>query len=188
MRRDIVWEWLDRPGLEHLALEVGPDAVRASGLVVVQLGPEPLRVAYDVALDGTWRFERARLIVEGRGTSTALAIEHAADGRWTVDGRERPDLADCVDIDIMASPFTNSLPIHRLDLEPGQPRTLQVAYVRLPELSVEAMAQAYTRLDPGDPPTAFRYLSCASGFTADLAVDGDGLVVDYPGIWRRRAG
>ena len=188
MVRDIVWEWLDRPGLEHLSLEVRPDAVRAHGLVFVQLGPEPLRVTYAVELDGGWTFERARLAVERDGASKTLEIERAADGRWMADGWGRPDLADCIDIDIMATPFTNSLPIRRLDFEPDRPRTLRVAYIRLPELIVEPAAQDYTRLDATDPPARFRYHSRASGFTADLTVDADGLVLEYPGIWRRRSG
>jgi hypothetical protein len=188
MARDIVWEWLDRPGLEHLSIEIGPAAIRAQGLVLVQLGTTPVRVAYAVDLDGSWRFERARLTVERDGGSKVLAIERAADGRWTVDGQARPDLAPCIDIDIMATPFTNSLPIRRLRFEPDRAQTLWMAYIRLPELTVEPAAQDYTRLDAADPPTRFRYRSRATGFTAELEVDDDGLVLEYPGIWRRRSG
>ena len=33
--RDVVWDWVDRAGLEHLRLERGNDGVRAEGRVVV---------------------------------------------------------------------------------------------------------------------------------------------------------
>ena len=184
MAQDVVWEWCDRPGLEHLSLETGPAAIRARGLVLVQLGPDLLRVAYEVELDAAWVFQRARLTVECHGVSKRLEIERQVDGCWTADGRERPDLADCVDIDIMATPFTNSLPIRRLQLAPDRPVAIQAAYLRLPDLTVEAVAQDYTRLSP----TRFRYRGLTSGFTAELTVDAEGLVVDYPPIWRRRSG
>jgi uncharacterized protein len=182
--KDIVWEWRDRPGLEHLSLDIGPEAIRACGLVMVQLGPEPLRVAYTVELDGGWNFRRTRITVERDGASKPLEVERTDDGRWLVDGWGRPDLADCADIDIMATPFTNSLPIRRLAFEPERPRTLQVAYIRLPELIVEPAVQDYTRLAAD----RFRYRSRSSGFTADLTVDPDGLVLDYGCLWRRRSG
>lgn len=180
MARDIVWEWLDRPGLEHLSLDMGPAAVTAHGLVLVQLGPAPIRVAYELALDGGWTFRRARLTVD---RDKAIDIAHTEDGAWTVDGRARPDLAGCIDIDIMVTPFTNSLPIRRLVFEPDQPQTILAAYIRLPDLTVEPAAQDYTQLGPN----RFRYRSQSSGFTAELTVDSDGLVVDYPPIWRRRS-
>jgi hypothetical protein len=178
MRRDIVWEWQDRPGLEHLSLEIGPAAVRADGLVLVQLGPDLLRVRYSVELDGGWGFGRAQLTA---GDKTLDLVRTGGD--WTVDGQARPDLAGCIDIDIMVTPFTNSLPIRRLALETGVPQPIRAAYIRLPDLVVEPATQDYTRLAPN----RFRYRNLASGFAADLAVDGDGLVLDYPPVWRRRS-
>ena len=178
--RDIVWEWLDRPGIEHLSLEMGPEAITARGLVLVQLGSAPIRVDYEVELDGAWTFQRARLTAD---RDRGLDIARGPDGAWVVDGRARPDLAGCIDIDIMVTPFTNSLPIRRLGFEPDRPQTILAAYIRLPDLAVEPAAQDYTQLGP----TRFRYRSQSSGFTAELTVDADGLVVDYPPIWRRRS-
>jgi len=45
---EIVRAWLDRPGLGHLSLAIGPAAVRASGLVLAQLERAPIRVGYEV--------------------------------------------------------------------------------------------------------------------------------------------
>jgi len=187
MPQDIVWEWLDRPGLEHLALAVDPAGIAARGLVLVQFGTDLLRVRYEVELGGDWVFRHARLIVERDGASKRLALARSADGVWTVDGQARPDLAAATDIDIMATPFTNTLPIRRLRLDPDRPETIAVAYIRLPELTVEPAAQEYCRLGGDGPERRYRYRSLASGFTAELTVDGDGLVLEYPGIWRRRS-
>jgi len=114
-------------------------------------------------------------------------------GRWLLSGREwsrdgvaqreQPDLADCVDVDLGISPSTNTLPIRRLNLAVGESRELTAAWVRFPELTVEPLAQRYTRLAE----RRYRYESIVSGFTAELEVDDLGLVINYEGIWRRVA-
>ena len=52
------------------------------------------------------------------------------------------------------------------------------------EQSMHAQPQAYTRLS--DHVYLFENLD-GSGFSAELTVDGDGIVVDYPGFFRRAA-
>jgi len=90
-------------------------------------------------------------------------------------------LAGCIDVDFTASPFTNTLPIRRLGLGVGQSARLRVVYIRVPALEIRPATQTYTRLDA----THYRYES--GTFRADLPVDEDGLVLDYPGLWRRIA-
>ena len=83
-----------------------------------------------------------------------------------------------------ATPLTNTMPIHQLALAPGETRTFRALYIRVPELTAAPMDQHYTRLDPATPPRRFQYAS--PGFTAEVAVDADGLVEDYPPGWKRR--
>jgi hypothetical protein len=188
MHRDIVWEWADRPGLEHLSLDIAPDGIAADGIVVVALDGRPVRLRYSVRCDARWGFREASLAVDRDGVQRSLALARDENGQWRVDGGERTDLNGCTDIDIMTTPFTNTLPIRRLALTQDTATVIRVAYIRIPELSVAAFDQEYTRLDPAMPPRRFRYRSLASGFTAELTVDTDGVVIDYPGLWRRRCG
>jgi hypothetical protein len=103
-------------------------------------------------------------------------------GHWRrADGAPLPELDGCIDPDISMTPFTNTLPIRRLGLGIGDTAEIGVAYVLVPELSLRAAPQRYTRL--GD--RLWRFESLDSGFTADLTVDAEGLVVDYPGLFRR---
>ena len=89
------WHGSERDSLEVLELSDG--LVRSE----VTFGAASWR--YEVQLDG-W--------VTRRATVGTLVIEHGADG-WTVDGATRPDLAGAIDIDIVLTPFTNTLPIRR---------------------------------------------------------------------------
>jgi hypothetical protein len=104
-------------------------------------------------------------------------------GNWHDDkGQPLDTLQGCIDVDIMLTPLTNTLPIRRLQLAPGESREISVVYIAAPDLSIRPFRQRYTRLDDGQQ---YRYESLDSGFTAVLPVDDDGFVVDYPGIWRR---
>ena len=57
---------------------------------------------------------------------------------------ELTELAGCLDVDISATPFTNTLALRRLDLQPGENASLTVAYVKLPELTFRPVSQRYS--------------------------------------------
>ena len=59
-----------------------------------------------------------------------------------------------------------------------------VAYIRVPSLAITPARQRYTAITPN---ALYRFESLESGFSADLPVDGQGLVTDYPGLFRRVA-
>ena len=185
---DLAWEWLDRPGLECARIELDRDTVVASGLVVSVFDEKPLRLAYALTCDSSWLFCKATIEIQTGGTRVIRQIE-VNDATWRVDGSARAELEGCVDIDIMGSPITNTLPVRRLTWRTGEMRELKMAYIRLPDLEVAPVLQRYTRLD--DPAAStdlsqrFNYLAVASGFSAEVHMDREGFVLDYPPIWRR---
>ncbi len=105
--------------------------------------------------------------------------------RVLVDGVHRPDLDGCLDVDIAATPLTNTFPIRRLArLSVGQVATSPVAWVDVPGLGTTRVDQTYRRLTPVDGRDAWEYGDPLHGaFT--LTVDDDGLVVDYECFARR---
>jgi hypothetical protein len=185
MRRDIVWESLMEPGLEHLVLETEADLITAESALAADFGSGGFRLHYSVRCGGDWRFVEARLGIEQGGEARRLDLLRSADGTWQVNGDVRPDLAGCDFIDIMATPFTNTLPIRALSFVRDRPQRIQVVYITIPDLTVVRQEQDYVRLDDGEPPRRFRYHG-ASGFVAEIDVDEDGVVVDYGDVWRRR--
>ena len=189
---DVLWAAWDGRGFEHLALSTEPGGVRADSVIIaVDDDGRPYRARYVVECDMGWVLRRARIEVleEPARVMPARVIEVQADGRggWTdaVTGASLP-LDGCVDVDVYPSPFTNTFPIRRLP-EPavGRPVVLEVAWVLLPELTVQVARQEYTLLARGPTGARWRFRALESGFTAELAVDGEGLVRDYPEIARR---
>ena len=192
--RRAMWQRLDTPGMEtcdYIQSSRRADAHDANLLmanVMVALGGELLKYMYFVNCDAAWSTTIVNVYGEGRERHLRVEEGRWLDEEYAHDGtdpslRELPELAGCVDVDLGISPSTNTLPIRRLNLAVGESRELTAAWVRFPELTVEPLAQRYTRLAE----RRYRYESVVSGFTAELEVDDLGLVVTYEGIWQRVA-
>jgi hypothetical protein len=167
-------------GLEHLLL-----GERAADSVVLAFDEEegPFRLAYRLTWDDAWRLGGADLIVRTERSTRSLGLRSDGRGRWRDgEGRVLDELDGCVDVDIWPTPFTNSFPIRREPLSVGERREFRMAWVFAPALTVRPQPQAYTRL--ADRLYLFENLD-GSGFTAELAVDEDDLVLDYPDLFRR---
>ena len=115
-----------------------------------------------------------------------LALSSDGSGRWTgPDGTHRPALDGCFDVDLPSTVFTNTLPIRRLAMVPGWSEEISVVYIAVPDLAVSVARQRYTCLTWGPEGGRYRFEGVGTGFTAELTLDGDGLVVEYPRIARR---
>lgn len=187
MQRDVMWISIDERSIEHLHLEENGAGFAADGLII-RLGDDAShRLRYRIEGDAAWRI-RKLLLRKVEETAPAVVLHSDGDGRWTDEAGERvPALDGCRDVDIQASPFTNTLAIRRLALTPGDAAEICVAFVTVPELEVHAFRQRYTRLNTSPQGTVYRYESLESDFAADLPVDADGLLIEYPGYFRRAA-
>jgi hypothetical protein len=154
----------------------------------VLVGDETLSCTFSVEVGLDWVTRRVEVWSVAAAGVTRRLLE-AAGGSWTVDGAPRPDLDGCVDVDIAATPLTNTFPIRRLaDLRVGQAVTTPVAWVDVPALEVTRVDQTYERLPDRDGLACWRYSDPRHGAFV-ITVDADGLVVDYEGFARRvRAG
>jgi len=175
--------WADeagaKVGLEHCELRPEAGGLLVSSVVAGTIDGVRFGLAYTLSIDAAWRVRTAEL----RAASGRVRRLDREGERWRIDGAPAPGLDGCIDIDIRATPFTNTLPIRRLALSVGQSAEIAVAYVDVPDLTVTASRQLYTRVGQA----AYRFESLEDGFRADLPVDPDGLVTDYPGLFRRLA-
>ena len=187
-RRTICWTptWnKDREGvgLEHLLL-----SEHAADSVILAFDAEhgPFRLTYRLSWDESWRLGDAELVLATDSVTRSLILRTDGKGHWWHrDGPAIDDLDGCLDVDIWPTPFTNSFPIRREPMRVGERRRFRMAWIFAPDLTVRAQPQAYTRL--ADRLYLFENLD-GSGFTAELPVDEDGIVLDYPDLFRRVTG
>jgi hypothetical protein len=184
-RRTVCWRptWnkaYEGVGLEHLILHE-----RAADSVVLAVDEErgPFRLTYRLAWDDAWQLREAELVLATDVSTQSLSLRTDGQGHWRhSDDRTLDNLDGCIDIDIWPTPFTNSFPIRRGPMAVGERREFRMAWIFGPELRVEPQPQAYTRL--GERLYLFEKLD-GSGFSAELPVDEDGIVLDYPALFRR---
>ena len=184
----VAWGRTDRPGLETLQLVRSDAGTAADGRVLVVLDGAAVSAHYRVEHDAAWRFRQARIELDGSDVTRSIEIRRDPSGQWTVDGSRRPDLDGCEDFDLAATPYTNTSALASRPLSLGESRRLRVAWMQVPSLDVRAVDQEYTRLGASGADgriARYRYRNIDSGFTGELTVDADGLVIDY-GPWVRR--
>lgn len=199
--RAFFWAPSDGPGLEHCRLDTDPadDCYVAHGLVlgVERDGPhvgKPYRLTYKVKADADWCTRKVTLEVQsGSGRPVTRILRSDGKGNWKDERGDRIEPATgCLDIDIWATPFTNTLPIRRLALKPeagapgvpagaGPRETIRALWVTGPDLKLQNAPQHYTALDASH----VLFEDGDSDFRAELTLDADRIVTDYPGLFQR---
>lgn len=183
LKRAVVWKSLLINGTDYCALWHTAEGWRFKGTAVGVLQDQrPMLANYEIHCDENWLTHRVQVErTIGRDTKT-LSLSVESRGLWRSSGQELPALHGCDDVDLAVTPATNTLPIRRLDLRIGKSESVIVAWVKFPELEIQALSQRYTRLTQD----TYRYES-NTGFSADVMVDDLGLVTAYPGGWERIA-
>ncbi len=157
MESRVVWRGLDAYRSEYADVRIDGGRLFARG-AQIGIEPEPYLLRY--------RLEPGRVALEiegGRSLELELG-EHDA-------------------FDLAFSPLFNSIPVLRDGLhEGGDARDYLMAFVSVPELTVEESRQRYEPLGPGG---LIRFRS--DDFVADLDFDEDGLVRSYEGLAERIA-
>lgn len=182
MQRAYRWQSIDGIGLEHLCLRHKDDVIVAEGVVVGDCGDGPFGCSYRICCDARWRVRSLDVHAAG-GESLVLTSDGC--GNWRDgDGLAQAELSGCIDVDIAATPFTNTLPIRRLGKSLAHRTGIMVVYVPVPSLKVRPAEQAYTPLEGG----RYLYEGPIGAFQAELEVDADGLVLRYPALFSRLPG
>lgn len=115
--------------------------------------PEPIRHHYVYELDSSYRPKKARVTVTRGGAITELKLEpKGRTWRMEIQGKGRKKTRqelgrrDGVEID-MGSPIFSGLILRRLDLNPGEEKTVEVIHLQLPDLAGRRSRRVYRRLE-----------------------------------------
>lgn len=185
-RIDTAWRSLKWPGLEHVVFTDRAGGPVFDSQAVHVLNGVPVRVGYQLRCDRQWRARRLMVWITTSAGFMRIALSGDGSGSWRdIAGATVSGLDGCIDVDLACTPLTNTLPIRRLALDEGRACDLRVVYVSVPRLEVLPAEQRYTCRYRSSGAARYEYRSGAFG--ANLLVDRDGLVIDYPGVWKRIA-
>ena len=175
------WRRLDVRGHEEARIEKTAEGWRLTGELEADEASVRAQLTYVIECERDWRTRRA--VVTGSVSGAPMRFEFTADGEghWTLNGTPLPLVEGALDIDLAFTPATNLLPLRRLDLAVGERADVRTAWVRFPELRVEALEQSYER----ESARVFRYDAWVDGerFQARLDTDEFGRVLLYEGLW-----
>ena len=196
-KRAVAWAKDDPFGVEFAEIALAPRHLTAEG-VAIGSGPIPYRLDYTLETVSGFVTSRLRVSSRGEGWRRTLDLSRDAAGAWSVTAGEEGDVdlasaggdsttfAGARDCDLGLSPMTNLMPVLRHELlSSGGPVELTMAWVSVPDLTVRADGQRYTFLRADEEYRVIRYEATDGSFAADITLDGDGIVIDYPGIARR---
>jgi hypothetical protein len=182
--RHLMWEAWTGVGLESCRIAPDADGARVESVALGVEAGHPWAVRYTLRCDAGWRTRE--LSVSSLSDDGALRLAGDGTGHWTgASGERLPALDGCLDVDLTSTVFTNTLPIRRLGMVPSWSEEITVAYVTVPGLALSVARQRYHCLSWAPDGGRYRFEDPVGGFTAEISVDGDGLVIDYPNVARR---
>jgi hypothetical protein len=183
MTRTLLWQAADGIGLEHLLLTETDNGISVESSVIGIEEGTPFCVNYQIQCSSNYQVKTVNVRLSG-GKSVNLSTDGA--GNWfDTTNKQLTNLTGCIDVDITATPFTNTLPIRRMAWEVGQQREFLMTYFVIPTLDIYADPQRYTCLERHPNHNIFLFEALNTGFTAQIKVDADGYVVDYPELFKR---
>ncbi|MGC6584647.1 putative glycolipid-binding domain-containing protein [Paenibacillus sp. Dod16] len=179
--QSLLWNRHDLPSLEHGRLYRHHHRFTLTGMVVASLEGRPLHCSYEVETTRSWQTRKVKIKLSIGTEVQSLHLERDDDGRWWDGDTELTAFAGVTDIDLGITPSTNSLPIRRLKLRPGESASMTAVWIQFPSLTIAPLPQQYTRTGE----YTYRYESNDGAYQADLEVDEHGLVTKYADVWSR---
>lgn len=179
MQRSIFWRGLAYHSLEKCNLSFSHNAIEAASIIRGTHQTKEFAIVYVLKLTVNWEVISCRMERLVGAASDVRTFRHDGHGNWTINQIPSEEFKGCVDMDISATPFTNSLPVNRLKLKQKEAQSINVLYIDVFEGITRRAVQRYTRM------TEYEYLfqDVPTDFRAVVTVDSSGIVTDYPGLF-----
>jgi hypothetical protein len=136
-----------------------------------------IRFRYSISLGPDGQLRRGGIFVPIGARQNTILLSVDLDGRWTVNGKPRPDLEKCGAFDIMDTPFPKRGLVKSLGLEEGGERHIWVAYIDNRHLLFSPVEQQW-KCFPSDRKNLQHYQCEVLDATSDYYFD-ESLLVQF---------
>lgn len=178
--RTIVWQALSWPSTV-IHIHTLDDGIHGHGLAVGKTDKDiPFAMEYDLALTVDWGIKEVS--IKSLLDERAIRLVHTGKQWYDAEGKHLAEFDGVEMVDISISPFTNTLPIKQLHFEGEQPQKVDIIYFDENRFSLQRLQQVYSKIDN----LTYRYHDIElPDFVSDIIVDDDGLVADFPELFKR---
>jgi hypothetical protein len=181
MQKNILWTGIEYHSLENCILTITDKGSEINSTIIGAYANQLYRIEYRITTNQYW--ETTFFEIKSQLDNAFEIINFRKEGResWQVNGQPDGKFNGCIDIDISLTPFTNTLPIKRLHLSEKEGDQIKVLYVDVLDRKIMPVQQKYTKLSQTD----YKYENVPNDFESVISVDDLGLVVNYPGLFKR---
>jgi hypothetical protein len=183
MQTNILWSGIEYNSLENCLVRTTDMGAEINSVIVGGYGEKIYRVEYQIRTNQNWETIFVEIKSQHSNIRDHFAFQSDAKGNWALNGKSANQFQGCIDVDIPLTPFTNTLPIKRLNTQKGEESEIYVLYIDLLERQITPVRQKYIRLSD----TQYHYENIPNDFEANIEVDELGYVVDYPTLFTRTA-
>ena len=183
MQTNLLWTGREYHSLENCLVNLSDGGVEVTSTIIGTYKKKIYKVEYLIKANRNWETLLLEIYSRHSDNTQSIRLESDGKGNWMSDRKNAEELKGCVDVDISLTPFTNTLPIKRLQFGQNNAKEVQVVYCDLLEGQIRPVKQKYTCLSK----TKYHYQNVPNDFEATIVVDESGFVVDYPSLFVRTA-
>jgi uncharacterized protein len=181
MQTNVLWTGREYHSLENCLVTISKNGANINSVIIGSYEGMIYRVDYAIETNKNWETISFEINYRHSNFVHHLRCEGDGKGNWKSAGKPAKQFDGCIDIDIPLTPFTNTLPINRLKLSANETQQIRVIYLDLLKQQITPVRQQYKKLSA----TKYHYENVPNDFEADIEVDEQGLVVDYPMLFIR---
>lgn len=173
--------WKGKQSVETLWLKSQEGFIEANSLIEKNYNKKTFHIKYSIRLSSDWKVQEVKL-ESSSFEKDVVYLKSDLNGTWFNEyDEELPELKGCYDVDISVTPFTNTLPIRRLGNTLKSKQNIKVLYLDGLLGRYKKVTQDYLKLSPN----LYRYEAGFGKFKTEIEVDENGLVINYPGLFKR---
>ena len=180
MKYEIFWKSLKYDATEHCTIDQSFESNNVQGNIVGNHNANLFEVDYQLITDINWRINILDIVCRSNEIVRQWQLKKL-NGGWLINDIWTPDLKECIDIDISLTPFTNTLPIRRLNFTDQPRHSIEVVYLNILTGEISKSRQHYTKISD----RLYLYENDTRAFHAQLHIDDHCFVTEYEELFVR---
>ncbi|EFK33282.1 Uncharacterized protein conserved in bacteria [Chryseobacterium gleum] len=178
--KTLIWKGIFYQSLEYFNLHSDDKDYTVESKIIGCHKDKIYALNYKILSDKDWNVQDF-LIESEINTVKRTFSGKRNQNHWKINGVVHSEFNNFKFIDISLTPFTNTLPINNLKLSENGSQNIDVIYIDVLNHHIRPVQQQYTRTAVNK----YLYENIETDFKAEISVDENGLVINYPELFEK---